>query len=499
MYFHIGTGGGRALCGSLTTGEMDLRASSEASVIVGIGASAGGLDSMLALFAKLKVNGRAAYIVAQHMAHDAHSELIARLLNRESALPVVPAMRDQLIQADQIYLIPAGWNGVVDERRLLLRAPAENSLSTPSANVLFESIARSQGSQSIGIVLSGTGRDGAIGCQAIKAVGGTTMVQAPETTKFNGMPRSAIEAKAVDFALSVELIAAQLKERFQNSGERSSVATNIESSNPPDHRELPTLLSRVLQATGIDFSGYKEETLLRRLDKRLSMLGIATLGHYLDYIAGKPEELKTLQHLFLVSLSSFFRDPESFARLEMPLTELVGDKTQGEMIRVWVPGCATGEEVFTLAIMLAEIMGKHFSEKRIQILGTDINTEAIQYAKRGLYRQTAFRTTDPWLLQRYFQEKGHHFEVAERLRGVCRFELGNVSDPGSTNGFDLISCRNLMIYMKSQLQSRLIENFYFMLRLNGLLFVGQAESIGVMGNALFYPVDHYHKIYRRRP
>lgn len=473
--------------------------SSDAPYIVGIGASAGGLDSMLSLFAKLQANGRLTYVVAQHMAHDAHSELIVRLLNRESALPVILAEADQTLQADKIYLVPAGRDGRITERHLSLQPPGQNSLSTPSVNVLFESIAQAAKNRAIGVVLSGAGRDGASGCQAIKAVAGMTIAQAPETAKFNGMPRSAIEARSVDEILSIAGIAERLNTLFSKPpNPATTMATEPAANSDLRGDRLHPLLAMVFEATGVDFSGYKEETLLRRLHKRLSVLALGSVEQYFEYIARNPDELQTLQHLFLVSLSSFFRDPESFAQLEKPLAELLHGKQPGEAIKLWVPGCATGEEVFTLAIMVREILGKRFQYLAVSILGTDINVEALRIAKRGLYRHTAFDEMNPDLLKRYFQEKGQHYEVADALRDFCQFDMQNAIKQAPASGLDLISCRNLLIYMKSHLQDRIIRSFHDALRPNGLLFVGQAESIGVMGNTLFYPVDHYHKIYRRR-
>lgn len=474
---------------------------SEALYIVGIGASAGGLDSMLSLFAKLKTNGRMTYIVAQHMAHDAHSELIVRLLNRESALPVLLAEKSQTLQADTIYLIPAGCNGHLDNGLLLLQPPDENSLSIPSVNALFDSIAKSAGTLAVGIVLSGTGRDGTAGCLAIKSLGGRTIAQDPASTKFNGMPSNAIEAKAVGDALSIDGIADSLNQLFVGEPKQASLkpVSSVSGIAEIGHEDLQKLLVMVLEATGTDFSGYKEETLLRRLHKRLSTLGLDAFSAYFNYILRHPDELHILQHLFLVSLSSFFRDRDSFCRLEAAIAELLKTKKKGDVVRFWVAGCASGEEVFSLAIIVSEILGQRLQDFAVTIIGTDINPEALQVAEQGLYRQTAFREMKPDLLRRYFEEKGHHYQVHESLRRLCRFELQNLIQTPALSELDLISCRNLLIYLKSQLQDRIFRSFHTALRPHGLLFVGQAESIGIVGNTLFYPVDHYHKIYRRRP
>lgn len=472
---------------------------SEALYIVGIGASAGGLDSMLSLFSKLTPNGRMAYVVAQHMAHDAHSELIVRLLNRESALPVLLAERRQILQADNIYLIPAGYNGELDGGKLLLRVPDANSLSIPSVNALFDSMAKSVNKLAVGIVLSGTGRDGTSGCLAIKASGGKIIALDPVSTKFNGMPSSAIEAKAVTEVLSIDGIAERLNQSFSSEIRPPDPTAVAMCDAEISLADLQKLLGMILEATGTDFSGYKEETLLRRLHKRLSLLGLSNVPAYFEHILRHPNELHTLQHLFLVSLSSFFRDEGSFSRLEEAIAELIKGKQKGDVIRFWVAGCASGEEVFTLAIIVMELLGKRLNDFEVDIVGTDINADALDVAQRGIYRQTAFREMKPALLRRYFKEKGHHYQIDAAVKALCRFELQDLIQVPVLSDLDLISCRNLLIYLKSYLQDRIFRSFHQALRPHGLLFVGQAESIGMIGNTLFYPVDHYHKIYRRRP
>lgn len=453
---------------------------------------------MLALFSKLEANGRYTYVVAQHMAHDAHSELIAHLLNRESALPVIQAAQEQSLMADNVYLIPAGHDAHIDHDRLLLLPPKENTLSTPSVNILFESLAETARQRAIGILLSGAGRDGTTGCLAIKAAGGITIALPPETTKFNGMPSSAIDANAVSYILSIDMIADRLNCQFTEPN-NSVVEATLGLPTHVTNTALAELLTLIFDATGIDFSGYKEETLLRRLDKRLSTLGLTSFDGYLNYIVRHGDELHTLQHLFLVSLSSFFRDRASFIELEKALKETLSLKHPGENIRIWVPGCASGEEVFTLAIIVLNLLGDRLSEQPLHIIGTDLNSEAIEAAQKGIYRQTAFREMPDSLRTRFFDEKGHHYQVTETLRSYCQFERQNVIESAPLMNLDLISCRNLLIYLKSPLQIKIIRSFHQALRPHGLLFVGQAESIGIPGNTLFYPVDHYHKIYRRRP
>jgi len=493
-----------------------VRPSSAPLHVAGIGASAGGLEAMLPMFAQMRPTGRVAYVVAQHMAKDGHDELVVRLINRESVLPVVLGQEGDSLDADTVYVIPSGKDGTVQGNTLTLREPLPGNHSTPSVNVLFTSIAESLQAKAIGIVLSGTGYDGVAGCRALKSHGGLTIAQDPGEAKFNGMPSAAIDAHLVDRVLPVAEIGAALAEKFPGFPAPAPMAmpkvtprTSSASVPAPagdarialENCELAALLPLVHQATGIDFSSYKEDTLLRRLEKRKSVLGIASSDDYLARVRGEPEEAKALQHLFLVSVSSFFRDRDSFQELERALAVVVANKAVGEPVAIWVPGCASGEETYTLAIILAELLGEFHDRNPVRIIGTDLNPEALDMARTGVYRQTSCREMDEGLRERYFTRKGQHFEVRQTLRDMVEFERRDVltgAPSGHPGGFDLVSCRNLLIYMKSELQDRLVTSFHRALSAQGLLFIGQSESLGLVGNSLFAPVDHYHRLFRRR-
>jgi len=478
--------------------------------VVGIGASAGGLEAMLPMFAQIRPNGRLAYVVAQHMAKDGHDELVVRLMNRESTLPVVLGRQGDSLQADTVYVIPSGKDGTVKGGTLTLQEPAPAHLSTPSVNTLFASIAESSRANGIGIVLSGTGSDGVAGCRALKAQGGLTVAQDPAEAKFNGMPSAAIEARLVDRVLSVEAIAGLIAERFPGTTVPPPARTAVLPAPTPgsgialssaEQRELEQLLKLVHQATGIDFSSYKEDTLLRRIDKRKSTLGIASTGEYLAVARKQPEELKTLQHLFLVSVSSFYRDRDSFRELERALAGLLADKPAGEPVCIWVAGCASGEEPYTLAMMLSELLGGLKQQHPVRIVGTDLNPEALELARAGNYRLTACKEMEDRVRERYLIPHGQHVEVSPALREMVEFEQRDVltGAPAALAGrLDLVSCRNLLIYLKSHLQDQLITSFHRALAPQGLLFIGQSESLGLVGNSLFASIDHYHRLFRRR-
>jgi chemotaxis protein methyltransferase CheR/two-component system CheB/CheR fusion protein len=465
--------------------------------VVGIGASAGGLESLTKLLSSLSENGRVAYVVAQHMAKDGHDELVLRLLNQKSRLKVIKAGAGELLEPDRVYLIPAGFNGMVQNGLIQLLPPAPEHISSPSVNALFVSLAKDMSHKAIGIVLSGAGSDGVAGCKAIKANGGLILVQDPQSAPYSGMPLAAMQANAADEVLEPEAIAQYLTTMF-STGSTALLCSAPSGSRAASNRHLPALLQNVFEATGIDFSSYKEETLLRRIDRRMTALKIINFERYLAYIVQYPDELKTLQHLFLVSLSSFFRDNRAFAVVKKHLAETVEQKAPGESIRIWVPGCASGEECYTFAILLSEILGESFKRFKIRIIGSDLNPEALAIADTGIYRQTAFKETEPKILARYFETRGQHYQVTEPLRAACKFIRQDVVSANAPENLDIVSCRNLLIYMKSDLQDQLFKKFHQALLPQGLLFIGQSENIGILGNTLFLPLDHYHRLYRRK-
>jgi chemotaxis protein methyltransferase CheR/two-component system CheB/CheR fusion protein len=503
--------------------DMNTFSLSRSLHIAGVGASAGGLEAMLFLFAKVPATGRIAFVVAQHMAKDGHDELVVRLINRESNLPVVLAKSHDALKADTVYVIPSGKDGILDGDRLILSEPEPTHISTPSVNILFRSIALSCNNKGIGIILSGTGYDGMKGCRSLKERGAWTLAQDPSEAKFDGMPRAAIDAGVIDDVLSAHTMGGRLAERIPAAHLLSSKPTRhalqakkippadaailqqatapvvqpariAKSTDIQPQSELAQLLRRVHQATGINFISYKGETLLRRLDKRMAILGIDSLAAYLVYTDKYPEELKTIQHLFLVSVSSFCRDAESFAALRKALSTLLAGKANDEEIRVWVPGCAAGEEPYTVAILLTELTQSH----PIRIVATDLNPDALAMAAAGRYPLTAFKEMESSLCQRYTILRDQHAEVRPEIRALVHFENRDVLVDTPFKELDLVSCRNVLIYMKSDLQDRLISSFHQSLHPRGLLFIGQSESLSFVGNALFAPVDHYHRLFRKR-
>mgnify|MGYP003603735664 CR=1 FL=1 len=447
--------------------------------LAGIGASAGGLDAVRALLSNLPVTRKVAYVVAQHQAPDFNAQKLVDLVQPDCPLRLEVARSGRPLVPDHVYWIPAGCDGQLDGKILLLAPGA--SLSKPSVDLLLQSLATNFGSRALGMILSGAGGDGALGCRAIQAAGGLTMAQTPESARFPGMPSAAISSGVVDRVLAPDKMGGLLLQRL---------------SDQPTPAGMATLLELVQGATGVDFRGYKEETLQRRLQRRLAGLKLPGVDAYLDLVRRKPEELGQLQQDFLVSLSGFFRDEECFAALARELKAWLA--THRGPVRVWVPACATGEEAYSLAMLLVEMLGAEQASQRCSVEACDLNAQAVDVARRGIYSGEALAKLDASRLQRHFISTGNAYRVSELLRSMCRFQQQDVLTAPIPERLDLISCRNLLIYLQSGLQGELLGRFRNSLRPGGLLFLAPSETTGTVGSTLFVPVDKQHRLYRRR-
>ena len=465
------------------------------NLIVGIGASAGGLEALFELLPHLKQNGYVSYIIAQHMAHDGHSDLMQKLLTRHAYLEVVLAESGKKLLPDCIYLIPAGYDGVVIDGQINLQAPKLGNVSTPSVNVLFEAIGKAYKTQSIGVVLSGTGSDGLIGCRAIKKYGGMTIAQDPADAVFNGMPISAIEADVIDQILRPQGMAQAI---LKNLPSLTKLTTFKHDSLSEDEALILGILKLIQEKTNINFIGYRMETLSRRLNSRIEAIQLDGLSAYYDYLQLHADEIFHIQQLFLVSFSSFFRDSTSFEVLAQHLLDVAKKKQSGAALNIWVAGCASGEEAYTLAIMLSEIqlqIGRSFSFK---VIGTDLNLSAINQAREGVYTIKSFKEMPQILMEKYTVKHGEQFMINETIKSLCHFEQANVFDFNQECNLDLVSCRNLLIYLSGPLQDRLIARFHEVLKPEGMLFLGQSESLSSSSHAKFKQVSLTHRLYMRR-
>ncbi len=459
--------------------------------VVGIGASAGGLEALTSLVSNLRKGAGMSYVVVQHLS-SSYKSMLPQLLGRETALPVIEAVDGQAPVPDTIYITPPNRNVVLRDGILqLIESPREIS-PKPSVNLFLSSLAEERKEDAIGIILSGTGSDGSSGVRAIKAGGGFNFAQDPRSARYDGMPQSAIDTGCVDWIQTPEEIANELA--------RLAEARPVLPS--ADVQELPLsalkrLLAKVRTRTKLDFSGYKEATLWRRVERRLFANRKSTLDAYVEFVEEHPEELDHLARDILISVTSFFRDRESFAVLEEGLRKLLRRKEPGDEVRVWVPGCATGEEAYSIAIQLHRLLGGGFDQYRVQIFATDVDMEAMQVARRGVYNASLLSDLGSEVVQRYFRPVADRYEISKTIREMVIFARQDlVLDPPFLR-LDLISCRNVLIYLQPQLQARILSLFHYALLPAGLLFLGKSESVAQQ-DLLFVPEAKEARLFRRR-
>lgn len=455
--------------------------------IVGIGASAGGLEAISQLIGHLKSDMPCAFVVLQHLS-PSYRSMMVEILGRETSLTVREAHQGDQPQPGTIYVVPSNYNALLKDGRLhLLTAPPE-VVPKPSINQFLISLAAEEGESAVGIVLSGTGSDGVAGLRAIQAAGGFTLVQSPESAKYDGMPRAALDAGVADHVLPPEGIAARLTQLLELPPQENDPA-------PPDL--LDRLLRRLQDKLQFDFSGYKTGTLMRRIRRREVATGNPDLASYLAWVEENPAELDLLARDILISVTAFFRDRDAFETLRQGIQDICTRKAPGSEIRVWVAGCASGEEAYSIAILFAEALGERALQYRVQIFATDIDDEALNVARRGLYPAASLAEIPGELLARHFRPVNQAYEAAKHLRDMVVFARHNlVSDPPFLR-LDIVSCRNVLIYFDAPLQARVLQTFHFGLAKEGLLFLGRSESVA-QAEQLFVPVDRRERLFRKR-
>ncbi len=445
--------------------------------IVGIGASAGGLEAVSLLVQNLPENAPAIYVVAQHMS-PTHKSVLSTLIARETKLPVFELSAEVTPEPNAIYVTPPNKDVVFEGGKLRLRNPSGHPATPkPSADRLFKSIAEACGENSVGIVLSGTGSDGSYGVQSVREAGGITIAQEPSTAKYDGMPTSAIETGCVDLTLSPEQIGTHLEKILAQPRNFDGLRALSGTPSP-----LGDLFGILLARTQVDFRDYKENTLNRRVARRMRALGIEGYDSYVDYCRTNVNEVDALHRDLLISVTRFFRDPDQFRNLRAELTSTLSNRASGP-VRIWIVGCATGEEAYTVAIIIAEILGGigSLAKRNVQIFATDIDQQAIEVARRGVYPITAAQDLAPDILADYFVVGDADITVRPELRAVTLFSHHNIfQDPPFIN-MDLVSIRNLLIYFNLSLQERVLSRLHYALASTGLLFLGTSETVGEMG------------------
>nr|WP_254443763.1 chemotaxis protein CheB [Marinobacterium sp. xm-d-579] len=458
-----------------------------------MGASAGGLEAITALLRSSQPNNHLAFVIAQHMAPQ-HRSLLVELLSKNCDYEVVGAEDGVEIKPSTVYVNTPNTDISVVDGRLHISLPSDDVGAKPSIDKLFKSLAINYGSRSIAVVLSGTGSDGTQGFREVRDAGGITIAQQPDTAKYNGMPNSAIRARLADLILSPEEIANYLSDSHHRPEVLKSVGKDEETVVSVD-----TLIERILTETGLDFRQYKRATLERQLQRRMSALRLNSIDDYFAHVDKDPDELEVVQRSFLISVTSFFRDEEAFEALGKVLDNIIKQAEQSGSIRIWVPACATGEEVYTIAIMLAERLGATLRGFNVKIFATDINELNLDVARQGVYVDAAVENLTPEVLSTYFDLEANKYRIKKWVRDMCMFARHDLVKDPSFLRMNLVSCRNLMIYLNNPLQDQLVNNFHYALNPGGYLFLGKSESIGSTGDKLFDFVDKSNKLYKRKP
>jgi two-component system CheB/CheR fusion protein len=463
--------------------------------VVGIGTSAGGLAALKCFLDAMPPDSGMAFVIIQHL-DPHHKSLTAALLAQHTAMPVLQASDHMLVEPDHVYVIPPNAELTLRDGVLHTQTPTlQRGMRTP-IDAFFRSLAEEQQQAAIGILLTGNGTDGTQGLKAIKANAGMAMAQDPESAEFDGMVRSAIGAGLVDYVVPVEQMPAVLREYVRH-------ARPLVHEQPPLERAveqggLDEILRQLRSHVQHDFYAYKQGSLLRRIGRRMALQHINTLGAYADFLKEHPEEVEALFQDLLISVTSFFREPDAFRALEKNvIARLVREKSRKDPLRIWVPGCASGEEAYSIAMLCLEQLQAANKDGPLQIFATDINRAALEVARAGRYPESIAADVTPERLQEFFIRQDSAFCATKRLRRYITFANHNlVADPPYSR-LDLISCRNLLIYLEPELQRKLLALFHFALADQGYLFLGSSETVS--SNAeLFDPLDGKARIYRRR-
>lgn len=466
--------------------------------IVGIGASAGGLAALEAFFANMptEADGGMAFVIVQHL-DPGHKSILTDLVRRYTPMRVFEAEEGMRVEPDCVYIIPPNKDmALMHDTLHLLEPAAPRGLRLP-IDFFFRSLAQDRGEQSICIVLSGTGTDGTLGVRAVKEVGGMAMAQTPESTNYDGMPRSAIATGLVDYVLPPGEMPKRLITYVQQVFGRKKKG---EAAPPVDVTNwIQRILVLLRSATGHDFSAYKHSTIRRRVERRMAVHQIERIEQYVQYLRQNEAELHALFRELLIGVTSFFRDPQAFQSLmENAIKPIVANCAPGSSIRVWTPACSTGEEAYSIAILLLEEMERIGRQFTTQVFATDIDQVAIEKARQGLYPANIAADVSPERLGRFFTQEGKDsYRVKKAVRDMVIFAEQDVIKDPPFSKIDLISCRNLLIYMEAELQRKVVPLFHYALAPGGFLFLGNAESVGEFTN-LFETLDHKWKLYKRK-
>jgi len=463
---------------------------------VGIGASAGGLEAFRSLLQALPANTGMAFVLVQHLDPE-HESLLTRLLSHATRMPVMEVTEGVAVQPDHVYVIPPNKALGIRDGVLHLLARRRQDPKHMPVDSFLHSLAENQGSRAIGVILSGVASDGTLGLADIKAAGGITFAQDSKSAKYDGMPRSGIAAGCVDFVLPPGGIAREIK--------RISLHPYLGTPDHPaagrrgEHNEdLLKIFALLRNATEVDFTNYKRSTINRRIARRMVLHKISSLRQYLKHLHENRTEIMALCEDLLIHVTSFFREPDAFRALkETVLPRILRNKARAEPLRVWVAGCSTGEEVYSIAITVLEYLQQHKSSVPIQIFGTDVSEAVLETARAGIYSESALSAVSAARTRQFFVRSDGRYQVTKPVREMCVFARQDLTKDPPYSRLDLLSCRNVLIYMEPVLQKKVMPVLHYALKPHGFLMLGKSESISGFSD-LFTPVGRKHKIYSKK-
>jgi two-component system CheB/CheR fusion protein len=465
--------------------------------IVGVGASAGGLEAFTLLLQALPARPELALVFIQHLAPQHHSAL-ATVLGNATSLPVVQVVDGMTVEKNHIYVMPPNVQMEFRDGKLHLGPrPGDRTQFTP-IDFFFRSLARELQNGAIGVVLSGTASDGSDGLREIKAQAGITLAQEPQTARYDGMPLSAVATGMVDMVLPPAELAHELYRIARHPYTRPVEPTPGDEKNEFDGELLARVFELLRAAGGVDFTHYKFPTIRRRLQRRMLLHKVAGLDEYLKVLIENPVEVERLYHDVLIHVTRFFREPDSFEALtKYVFPKLVEDRHDDRPIRIWIPGCSTGEEAYSTAVAMLEFLGDAAGSVPVQIFATDVSEMAVDVARSGLYPQSITDDVSEERIRRFFTKSDGHYRVAKVVRDMCVFARQDLTRDPPFSKLDLIMCRNVLIYLGTVLQKKLMSTFHYALKPDGFLMLGSAETTGAFGD-LFTVADKKHRIFNKR-
>ena len=497
-------------------GAEKRRDPNEPAAVVGIGASAGGIAPLQQFFGEMKADSGLAFVVVMHLSPDFESQL-AEVIQQKTNMPVVQMTEAVKVRPDHVYVIPPNHQLTFEDGMLRLLPPQQALGRRVTIDLFFRTLAHAYGQRAVSIILSGTDSDGVIGMKHVRAQGGVTMAQEPEEAEFDSMPLSAINTGMVDWILPVGDMPRRLLQFVRNENAMQlppeipqadepdakvedapgGETVSDETRDPDDEEALLLVLKHVRVQTGHDFGHYKRATVLRRIARRMQVNSLDSIPRYLEFLREHPAEARALLHDLLIGVTHFFRDQASFVALEANIPQLFAGKKQADEVRVWVTGCATGEEAYSIAMLLCEHAERLGQPPTLQIFATDIDEQSIHEAREGVYPRTIEADVSQERLREFFMRDNGRYRVKKHIRDKILFATHNVLSDPAFSRVDLVTCRNLLIYLNREAQARVFDVFHFALRSGGLLFIGGAESADA-AHTLFSPIDNHHRIYVRR-